>query len=107
MILKKFFILTILIVFVSGCGTYRQSVQVDDKAYLLLIGNPGGNVVTIDNNKPIRLAEETASYNLNGRTATKIQVSIGTHTVTVEKDGKVIIKRKFYVSTGDSFEVQL
>ena len=107
MILKKLFILTTLIIFITGCGTYRQSVQVDDKAYLLLIGNPRNHIVTIDNDRPIRLDEETTSYNLNGKTATKIQVSIGTHTVTVEKDGKVIIKRKFYVSTGDSFEVQL
>lgn len=90
-----------------GCGTYSQTVQVDDNAYLLLIGEPSGHVVTIDAGQPIDLSNDTTSFNLNGKTATKIQVLTGTHSVKIVKDGNLLVNRKFYVSTGTSFEVQL
>lgn len=92
----------------TGCGTYNQAVQVNDKAYLLLIGNPYNNtIVTIDNQKPINLSQETVSFNLNGQKATKIEISIGKHTVKITKNGIEIVNRVFYVSNGNSFEVKL
>lgn len=90
-----------------GCGTYNEAVQVDDHAYLLLIGNPDGNVVEIDNGGPIDLAKDMKSFSLNGKQATKIQVSIGKHTVRITRGGVVVVNRAFYVSTGTSFEVEL
>ena len=105
--INKLLLIAILSFFLLACGTYQQTLQVDDKAYVLLIGNPEGNVVTIDGSKSIDLANETTSYNLNGETATKIQVTIGSHTVTIIKNGKMVVKRKFYVSTGHSFEIQI
>jgi uncharacterized lipoprotein YajG len=105
--MKKLLMIIVAFLMVTGCGTYRQSVQVDDNAYLLLIGEPAGNIVTIDNGKPIELGKETESFDLNGKIATKIQVPIGTHTLKVTKDGDLVVNRKFYVSTGGSFEVQL
>lgn len=100
------FILGIMLA-LTACGSYQQTVQVDDKAYLLIIGEPGGNIVTIDNGKALELEKDTASFDLNGVTATKIEVSIGTHTVKITKNGELKVNRKFYVSTGNSFEVRL
>lgn len=105
--MKKLLLIVVALFIITGCGTYRETVQVDDKAYLLLIGEPDGNIVTIDGGKPIELGKETTSYYLNGKTATKIEVSIGSHTVKVTKAGVLTVNRKFYVSTGTSFEVQL
>lgn len=105
--LKKYFLLLLGVLFLSGCGTYGQIVQVDDSAYLLLIGNPQGNIVTIDNNLPIDLIKDTTSFSLNGEEATKIRVSRGKHTITIQKNGITTVNRKFYVSTGTSFEVKL
>lgn len=105
--MKNLLMIIVSLFMLTGCGTYSQSVQVDDKAYLLLIGDPDGNVVTIDNGKPINLSNETTSFDLDGKIATKIQLSIGSHTVKVTRDGALIVSRKFYVSTGTSFEVQL
>lgn len=105
--MKKVIMIIMALLMVTGCGTYRQTVEVDDNAYLLLIGDPTGNIVTIDNGRPIELGKETESFNLNGKTATKIQVPIGSHTVKVTKDGELMVNRKFYVSTGTSFEVEL
>ena len=101
--------LTIALAFLllTGCGAYNQAVQVNDKAYLLLIGNPYNNIVTIDNQKPINLSLETVSFNLNGQKATKIEIPIGKHTVKITKNGIDIVNRVFYVSNGNSFEVKL
>lgn len=107
MIMKKLLLIIVALLMVTSCGTYRQATQVDDKAYLLLIGDPDGNIVTIDNGKPIDLVEETTSFDLNGKTATKIQVTIGTHTIVVTKKGILTVNRKIFVSSGQSFEVQL
>lgn len=105
--MKKLLLIFVALFMVTACGTYSETVQVDDKAYLLLIGEPDGNMVTIDDGKPIVLGKETTSFYLNGKTATKIEVSIGSHTVKVTKAGVLTVNRKFYVSTGTSFEVQL
>jgi len=105
--MKKLLLMIMALFVLASCGAYRETVQVNDKAYLLLIGEPDGNTVTIDNGKPIQLGVETTSYYLNGKTATKIEVSIGSHTVKVTKAGVLKVNRKFYVSTGTSFEVQL
>lgn len=103
---KLLFSLGIMLV-LTACGSYQQTVQVDDKAYLLIIGEASGNVVTIDNGKPLELERDTSSFDLNGVTATKIEVSIGTHTVKIIKDGELKVNRKFFVTTGNSFEVRL
>ena len=105
--MKKLLLVIVTLIAVTSCGTYRETTQVDDNAYLLLIGDPARNIVTIDNGSPIDLSKDTQSYNLNGKTATKIQIPVGTHTVKIMKDGELIINRKFYVSTGTSFEVEL
>lgn len=99
-------VITVILVLLSGCSTYNQAVQLDDRAYLLLIGYPGGNIVTIDNGEPINLSEDTQSYILNGQEATKIEIPVGQHEVKIINNGNVTVKRSFYVSSGNSFEVK-
>jgi hypothetical protein len=91
----------------SACGSYNQVVQVNDQAFLLLIGNPHNSILYIDSGPAINLSADTISFNLNGSKATKIAIPIGNHTIKIEKNGKAIINRVFFVSTGDSFEVKL
>ena len=91
----------------TACGTYNQSIQVNDRAYLLLIGDPFNKIVTIDNQNPIELELDTVSFNLNGQKATKIEIPIGKHTVKITYNGVEIVNRIFYVTNGNSFEVKL
>ncbi|NOX90951.1 MAG: hypothetical protein GXP18_00445 [Gammaproteobacteria bacterium] len=105
--MKKLLLYLVTILILAGCGTYQQTTQVDDSAYLLIIGDPAGYVVTIDNTKPLKLEEDTVSFDLDGKTVTKIKLSTGTHAVKIMKNGKLKINRKFYVSNGNSFEVRL
>ena len=96
-----------LLLTLTACGSYQQTVQVQDKSYLLIIGDPTGSVLTIDNGQPIKLGEDTSSFDLYGKTATKIQLKIGNHTIKIIRNGEVRVHRKFYVSNGNNFEVEL
>lgn len=105
--MKKLLVLIGTVLALTACGSFQQTVQVDDKAYLLIIGEPSGSIVTIDSSEPLELGKDTVSFDLNGQTATKIEISIGSHTVKITKNGNIKVNRKFYVSTGNSFEVKL
>lgn len=106
--MKKVIFSVMLLLSLTGCGTYRQSVQVEDNAYLLLIGYPQGQeVLIIDDSEQIDLVNDVQSFDLNGKNAIKIQISAGTHNIKIIRDGAISVDRNFYVSTGNSFEVQL
>ena len=105
--MKKLYLILGIILILTGCGSYKETVQVDNKSYLLLIGEPAGNVLTIDNGQPINLGVDTTSYEMRGKIATKIQVDVGTHTIKIVKNGVLRVHRKFYVSNGNSFEVEM
>lgn len=105
--MKKIFLIIGLAILLSACGSYQHTLQEQDKAYLLIIGDPNGVVVTIDDRASLELGKDTVSYDLNGQTATKIEISIGTHSVQISKNGNRIVHRNFFVSNGNSFEVRL
>lgn len=105
--MKKLSLILGMFLALTACGSYQQTVQVQDKAYLLIIGDPSGSILTIDNGNPIKLGIDTSSFDLYGKTATKIQIQIGTHTVKIVKNGEIKVYRKFYISNGNSFEVEM
>jgi len=105
--MKKALLIIVGLLMITGCGKYSQTVQVSDDAYLLLMGDTTGYVLVIDNDSPVDLENDTTSFDLNGKTATKIKIVTGAHTIKITKNGNVTINRKFYVSTGNSFEVNL
>ena len=105
--MKRLMIALGVVLSLAGCGSYEQTVQVDDKAYLLVIGEADGSMLTIDNNRPLEIGKDTKSFNLNGEVATKIQVPIGSHTVKITKGGVLKVERRFFVTNGTSFEVRL
>ena len=91
----------------TACGSYQQTVQVQDKSYLLILGEPAGSILTIDDGKPIKLGVDTTSFELYGKIATKIQIKVGSHTIKIIKNGEIKVHRKFYVSNGNNFEVEI
>lgn len=105
--MKKLLLVLGMVITLVSCGSYQQTVQVDDKSYLLILGDSSGSILTIDNGKPINLGVDTISFDLNGKTAIKIQIKIGTHILKIVKNGEVKVHRKIYVSNGNSFEVEM
>jgi hypothetical protein len=107
--MKRFIFLLFAFVlpFISGCGTYQATTQVDDKAYVQIMGKPNAETIEIDGHSVGVLGDQLKSFYLNGRTATKIQIAKGTHRIKILRDGKVIVYRTFFVSSGNVFEVDL
>jgi len=105
--MKNSFLIILCSLGLSACGTYQETVQVDDKAYLMVVGTPTGCVSVLDNVTTLHLGKDTKAYDLNGRTVTKIEIARGAHEVKITCQGQLRVHRKFYVTNGNSFEVNL
>jgi hypothetical protein len=103
-------ILLITIVFMlSACSSgFSTSTQVDDKAYLQLAGNFANTVLIINDQQPIRLdSNDVSTFKLNGEMVAKFDLPTGSHTVEVLRANTTVVKRKIYVSNGNTFEVRI
>jgi len=105
----KLWISALFVLLLSACSTQFQAVtQVDDKAYLQLSGNFIGSVLQLNNQPPISLADgNVETFNLNGATVAKFELSTGSHQVQVTRDGQVLVKRTLFVSQGNTIEVRV
>lgn len=96
-----------LALLLSACSThFSTTTQVDDKAYLLLTGNTQGAMLTIDDQPQINL-DESNHYTQGDERVIKFQMDVGSHQVEVQKNGQVLVKRKIYVTNGNTFEVRV
>ena len=103
-------ILLITFVFMlSACSAgYSSSTQVDDKAYLQLAGDLSNTVLIINDQQPIMLdSGEVNTFKLNGEKVAKFDLPAGSHTVEVLRNNTTVVKRKIYVSNGNTFEVRV
>jgi hypothetical protein len=92
-----------------GCtSSYESVTQVDDtKAFVLLTGNFENASLQINTNSPITLADNIETFMLDGKKVAKFEVTVGTNTVKVFKNGALVVNRKLYVTNGNSFEVNV
>ena len=106
--IKNILLISLLVSFAS-CGGKNFTVnQVETHAYLLIKGESKKEQVFIDTSSPLVLGVDTKEYDLDdGVKASKIQISEGTHNLKIMRNNKVIIERNFYVTPGNSFEVNL
>jgi len=95
------------VLWLTACGYHQAATQKSDTAYLLFIGPPQGEQVEIDGSTRLTLGSDTRSYNLNGKTATKIAIPAGTHTVKLSRQGQLLIHRKIFVTEGNQYEIQI
>lgn len=105
----KLWISALFVLLLSACSTQFQTVtQVDDKAFLQLSGNFADTVLQLDNQPPISLADGSVeTFDLNGATVAKFELSTGSHQVQVTRNGQVLVKRTLYVSQGNTVEVRV
>lgn len=105
--IRSLFIGTALTAMLSACGSYQSTTQVDSVSYIQFSGEPNKEQVRIDGQHAGTLGEDLETFDANGKTVTRVQVQPGTHDVVVTRDGKEIVKRKIYISDGNSAEVNL
>ena len=106
MVINKF-ITIIILAGLFSCGTYRQQTQVNESTYLQIIGEPKGETLILDNDVPIVLDDDIEISEINGQTVMKFRITKGKHTIKILRDGKIIVNRVFYISSGNVFELEL
>lgn len=90
--------------FMTACSTsYQQVTQVDDTAFLQITGDLDGKQLIL-NGVSIN-TEEVESYQLDDTTVTKFRIPVGSHKLEIIENGKTTVKRQFYVTNGNVFEV--
>lgn len=106
--IKKLFFFIVLIAFAS-CGGKNFTVnQVDSHAYLIVKGKSNKETVIIDSFPGLILGVDTKEYILDdGVNASKIQINEGAHNLKIIRNNNVIIQRNFYVTSGNTFEVNI
>lgn len=92
-----------------GCtSSYESVTQVDDtKAFVLLTGNFEGASMQINTNTPITLADNIETFTLDGKEVAKFEVTSGTNTIKIYKNGALVVNRKLYITNGNSIEVNV
>jgi hypothetical protein len=93
-----------------SCGGKNTTVnQVDGYSYLLIKGRSSNELVYIDSDESfLTLGKDTTEYKLDDDNfANKIQIKEGQHKLKILRNGQVIVHRSFFVSSGNSFEVNL
>lgn len=90
--------LGILAMFISSCGGYSESVtQLNSNGEIRFIGNTIGAVVTIDDGYTFMLESGNIVY----------KVKTGAHTLTVKKNGQVVVARSVVIDSGATMEVEI
>jgi len=107
--MMKSLLLIAAIFMLSACSAgFSTSTQVDDKAYLQLSGEFANTVLIINDQQPIRLdSKEVSTFKFKGEMVAKFDLPTGSHTVEVLRDNATVVKRKIYVSNGNTFEVRI
>ena len=103
--MKAFFAILITLT-LSACGSYQQTIQVDDQSYIQLSGDPEGVEIILNGNN-LGKVEDFDSYDLDGTKMTRFETTPGTHIIELTRSGETLIKRKIYVTEGNAFEVKL
>ncbi len=100
----KFLISCLFTLLLTGCSSsFTEVKQLDDKAYVQLTGQISQGILSIDGNEISLQSAET--FELDGNTVAKFELSSGTHLIEVTRSGKTVVKRKIYVTNGTVFEV--
>lgn len=103
----KKIIISVAVLLLSACGSFKSITQTEELTYLQLVGERSGIVLMLDETTQLDLEKDTQSFDLNGKTVTKIVIKPGQHRVTLMRSGNTIVDRKFYVSEGNGFEVTI
>jgi hypothetical protein len=108
--MKKILILLLATFALYSCGGKNMTVnQVDGYSYLLIKGHSNNELVYIDSDESfLTLGKDTKEYKLDDDNyANKIQIKDGQHKLKILRNGQIIVHRSFFVSSGNSFEVNL
>lgn len=89
-------------------SSYESVTQVDDsKAFVLLTGNFKDTSLYINENDSIDLSADIKTFEIDGIEVAKFEVPSGTNNIKLYRNGNLVLNRKIYVTSGNSFEVNV
>lgn len=101
----KNFISILFVALLSACSTnFQSATQVDDIAYLQLSGDLTDAELIINSN-PAVLLNNAKTFKLNGVQVAKFNLALGNNLIEIKRDQTTLVKRKIYVSQGNTVEV--
>lgn len=86
------------ILILTGCGYKEGVVSANQESYLYFTGNTKDAQVSID---------QGAKFNIINGKNNQYSLKPGKHTVEVYKNGSIIVKRKIFISDGNSKEIEV
>lgn len=95
-----------------GVGNYSVSSGVDDRAGICFVDDQSYDIqVTIDgqtyNTKTVKDKEYKSRRNLKKTVEYSVPVTVGTHTISVDKEGNTVLSQKVVISTGETKIIRL
>ena len=102
----KVFSLIIVILALSGCGSYSTVTQTQEATYIELSGETKGLSMIIDKGATVDL-EKADSFDRNGKRITRFDIAPGSHVLMIKRGNTVEIHQNIYVSEGNAVEVRL
>lgn len=92
-------VLSVLFVFMAGCG-YKEGVKTQEQAtYIYFTGNAKGAEVTIDA-ASVFIVEK-------GGTEEHYKLAPGKHNIVVKKDGNIVVNRTLLLGDGIAREINV
>lgn len=96
---KQFFLGSICLIFLAGCGLSETVVQKEQVGALVFTGEVAGAVVQIDELAPLDL-------NATDRNV-RFEISSGKHHIVVLKNGEKIVDRVVLLGSGSDKEISI
>ena len=106
---KTFFIITIGLLFLTGCGIKTVSTGLENESFLEFIGKPsryfGGVDINVDDKSTFKAQVKKDHAK---RLKSKVYaIPTGTHTITVSYNNTVIFKKQIFVSAQETKKIML
>jgi hypothetical protein len=100
--MKKVILITFLLLFLCSCGYNEGIVQKTERSYLKFVGNWQSAYIQVDDLKPFTLDEY-----YNSAEGKQYEVSPGKHSITVTKNGAVVVNRILFLDNQTTMEIAI
>jgi hypothetical protein len=99
-------IIALLSMLMQGCyyGHRESNTQQLNECYIMFVGDLTDVMVSIDEQEFVPIPGKTDDPRAAHH---KYRIKPGTHMITANRDGDLILQRKIYIGQGETMEIQL
>jgi len=102
-----FVVIVLLCSHLLGCATsYESNTQIDESGFLVISGNFLGTEMNVDD-KLIAIDQNTQTYIVDGSRVAKFPISVGSHVISIKRNGVTVFSKSVYLSNAQSVEISV